>query len=75
MQAIADATGLPVAVSGVAEGAALGAAFLGRIALGLETSISDAARWASTDLVVDPDPAWAGPMQERYARFVELGQR
>jgi xylulokinase len=48
MQGIADATGLPVSVSGVAEGAALGAAFLGRMAAGLESSVGDAARWAST---------------------------
>jgi xylulokinase len=74
MQAIADATGLPVAVSGVPEGAALGAAFLGRMAVGLESSISDAARWASTECVVEPDPAWAGPMEDRYARFLELGR-
>lgn len=75
MQAIADATGLPVTVSGVPEGAALGAAFIGRLAVGLETSITDAARWASNDRVVDPDPAWTEPMQERYARFLELGGR
>ncbi len=49
MQALADATGLPVSVSGVAEGAALGAAFLGRMAAGLESSITDAARWASVE--------------------------
>lgn len=75
MQAIADATGRPVQVSGVAEGAALGAAFLGRIAAGLETSIADAARWARTDHVVEPDPAWAAPVQDRYRRFLELGNR
>lgn len=73
MQAIADATGLPVTVSGVPQGAALGAAFIARMAVGLETSIADAARWASTERVIDPDPAWADPMQERYARFLELG--
>jgi xylulokinase len=72
MQAIADATGLPVEVSAVPEGAALGAAFLGRIAAGLETSTADAARWAATKRVVEPDPAWADPIQERYARFLEL---
>jgi xylulokinase len=72
MQALADATGLPVEVSAVPEGAALGAAFLGRIAAGLETSAADAARWASTDRIVEPDPAWVGPTQERYARFLEL---
>ncbi len=73
MQAIADATALPVAVSAVPEGAAQGAAFLGRLAAGWEISITDAARWASTERVVEPDPAWTGPMQDRYARFLELG--
>jgi len=75
MQAIADATGRPVDVSGVAEGAALGAAFLGRLAAGLESSISDAARWASTERVVEPDPAWSNPIQDRYARFLELAEK
>ena len=75
MQAMADATGLPVEVSEVPEGAALGAAFIGRVAAGLETSTADAARWASTDCVVEPDPLWTNPMQDRYARFVELGQQ
>jgi xylulokinase len=74
MQAIADATGLPVEVSAVPEGAALGAAFLGRMAAGLETSAADAARWAATERVVEPDPAWSQPMQDRYARFLELGR-
>jgi len=74
MQAIADATGLPVDVSAVPEGAALGAAFIGRMAAGLETSMADAARWASTERVVEPDPAWTNPIQDRYARFLELGK-
>ena len=73
MQAIADATGRPVEVSGVAEGAALGAAFLGRMAVGLETTIADAARWASTERIVEPDPAWATAIEDRYQRFLELG--
>jgi xylulokinase len=72
MQAIADATGYPVEVSGVPEGAALGAAFLGRMALGLESSICDAARWSSTERVIEPDPAWKGPTADRYARFLEM---
>ncbi|OBI03242.1 xylulokinase [Mycobacterium scrofulaceum] len=75
MQAIADATGRPVEVSAVPEGAALGAAFLARIAAGLETSIADAARWARTERVVEPDPAWAAPVEDRYQRFLELGNR
>jgi xylulokinase len=75
MRAIADATGRPVEVSGVAEGAALGAAFLGRMAAGLETSIDDAARWAWTAGIVEPDPAWAAPIEDRYRRFLELGNQ
>src|SRR6185312_11156859 len=72
MQAIADATGWPVQVSGVAEGAALGAAFLGRMAIGLESSMSDAARWASIQRTIDPDPEWTAATQDRYGRFLEL---
>ena len=72
MRAIADATGHPVEVSGVPEGAALGAAFLGRMAAGLESSIADAARWASIERIVEPDPAWRRPMEDRYGRFLEL---
>ncbi|MCV6969728.1 xylulokinase [Mycobacterium bohemicum] len=75
MQAIADATGRPVQVSGVAEGAALGAAFLARIGAGLETTIADAARWVRTERVVEPDPAWAVATDERYRRFLELGNK
>ena len=75
MQAIADATGLPVEVSGVPEGAALGAAYLGRMAAGLESSLTDAARWASIERTVEPDPAWTAPMEDRYGRFLELAAR
>jgi xylulokinase len=75
MQALADATGLPVEVSAVPEGAALGAAFLARMAAGLETSTADAARWSATERIVEPDALWASAMQNRYARFLELGGR
>lgn len=72
MQAIADATGRPLHLSGVAEGAALGAAFLGRMAVGGESAITDAARWAATGRVVEPNRAWVEPVHERYRRFLEL---
>lgn len=75
MQAIADATGRPVEVSAVAEGAALGAAFLGRMAAGLETAMADAARWARVERIVEPQPAWAAATADRYQRFLELGNR
>ncbi|EUA52612.1 FGGY family of carbohydrate kinase, N-terminal domain protein [Mycobacterium xenopi 3993] len=55
--------------------AALGSAFLGRIALGLESSIADAARWAAIERVVEPDPAWTTEMESRYRRFLELAER
>ncbi len=71
MQAIADATGRPVQVSAVAEGAALGAAFLARMAVGKESAITDAARWAAIERTIDPRPAWIDPVQERYQRFLE----
>jgi xylulokinase len=72
MQALADATGSPVEVFGVPEGAALGAAFFARMALGLESDMTAASRWSRIDRVVEPDPVWAGPMEERYARFRQL---
>ena len=69
--ALADCTALPVHVCAVPEGGALGAAFLARMAAGLETSTNEAARWARTSHVVDPDPAWATAVADRYARFCE----
>jgi xylulokinase len=69
--ALADCTGLPVHVCAVPEGGALGAAYLARLAAGLETSMADAARWARTARVVDPDPRWATAVADRYARFCE----
>ena len=72
MQALADCTGLPVHVAAVAEGAALGAAWLARMAVGLEDGLDGSARWAATARVVDPDPRWVEPVAERYARFREL---
>ncbi|QLL08374.1 xylulokinase [Mycobacterium vicinigordonae] len=72
MQAIADATGRPVEVSAAAEGAALGAAFLARMAVGLESVITDASRWAAVERVVEPRPEWLAPTRDRYRRFLEL---
>jgi len=59
-------------VAAVPEGAALGAAFLARMAVGLETSMNDAARWARTSHTVDPDPTWAAAAADRYVRFLNL---
>jgi xylulokinase len=75
MQALADCTGLPVDVAAVPEGAALGAAFLARMAAGLESSLNDAARWARTGHTVEPDPAWVPAVSDRYRRFRFLADR
>ena len=69
LQAIADATELPVDVVAVPEGAALGSAFQARVAAGLETGGNDARRWARTSHRVEPDAAWVGPVADRYGRF------
>ncbi len=74
VQAVADATGLPVDVAAVPEGAALGAAWLARMAAGLETDMSGASRWATTARQVEPDPLWAEAMAERYDRFRALAE-
>jgi xylulokinase len=73
MQAVADATGLPVDTAAVSEGAALGAAFLARMAAGLESSFDVAGDWARTGRRIDPDPAWAAAAADRFARFDSLG--
>lgn len=73
MSAVADATGLPVEAVAVPDGAARGAAFFARMAAGLETSLNDSTRWASTGRVIEPDPTWAASTGERYERFRALG--
>ncbi|HYA68165.1 MAG TPA: FGGY-family carbohydrate kinase, partial [Acidimicrobiales bacterium] len=73
MEAIADATGLPVDVVGVPEGAALGAAYMARMAAGLEDSLDGAGRWASVSRRVEPDARWRVSVDHRYGRFLELG--
>jgi len=73
MQAVADATGLPVDIVAVPEGAAYGAAYMARMAAGLESSLDGARRWARVGRTVEPDRQWQEAADERYARFRELG--
>jgi xylulokinase len=75
IQALADCTGLPVDCAAVPEGAALGSAYLARMAAGLETDMTDARRWAAVGRRVDPDPAWTDAVKERYERFRDLCDR
>jgi xylulokinase len=72
MQALADATQLPVDVVAVPEGAALGSAFIARCVAGLEQTMTDARRWAKTAHTVEPRPTAAAPVQDRYERFRDL---
>lgn len=72
MQALADCTGLPVHVAAEPEGAAIGAAYLARLAIGRERDLTGAARWARTRTIVEPDPRWSEPATERYERFRAL---
>jgi xylulokinase len=75
MQAVADATGLAVDSVAVPEGAALGAAFLARMAAGLETSFDAAGGWARTGRRIEPDPVWESAASRRFERFESLGPR
>jgi xylulokinase len=75
MQALADVTGQPVHVAATPEGAARGAAFLARMAAGLETDYTQAAAWAVNNRVIDPDPRWVQATNQRYQRFRELTGR
>ena len=66
LQALADVLAEPVMPMAVPEGAALGAAFLARLAAGLETSTDDARRWARWSEPVGPRPEWAEACAARY---------
>ncbi len=72
MQAVADATGLPVDTVAVSEGAALGAAFLARMAAGLESRFDAADAWAKVGRRIEPDPAWAAAAALRFEQFDSL---
>jgi xylulokinase len=72
VQAIADATGLPVDCVAEPYGAALGTAFLARVAAGLEPDSTGSSRWAGVRARVEPIPEWREGCERRYRRFVEL---
>jgi xylulokinase len=73
VRALADCTGLPVQCVAVPEGAALGSAYLARLAAGLEQAMmTDARRWARAGRTVDPDPRWGDALDARYDRFLAL---
>jgi len=71
LQALADVLGAPVLPTARPEGAALGAAFLARVAAGLEPSIEGAARWARWSAPVEPRREWVEAAAERYELWGE----
>jgi len=73
MQAVADATGLPVDTVAVSEGAALGAAFLARMAAGIESSLDAADAWSKVGRRIEPDAAWTAAAARRFEQFETLG--
>ena len=75
MSALADCTGAEVHVAAEPEGAAIGAAYLARAALGEVNGFEDAAAWARTAAIISPDPVWAAAAADRYTRFRELADR
>ncbi|MHB1503124.1 MAG: xylulokinase [Acidimicrobiales bacterium] len=75
MQAVADCTGLPVDLPAVPEGAALGAAFMARMAAGLETTVDAAGRWARVNRRIEPCEPWKIAADGRFAAFKELSPK
>jgi xylulokinase len=72
MQALADCTGAVVVRSTVPEGAAVGMAWLARMAAGLESSLTDAHRWFHAQRPVYPDERWMEACFRRYERFCAI---
>ena len=74
VQALADATALPVDCVAVPEGGALGSAWLARIAAGLEEpmAMTEGRRWARTGRRVEPDASWLPAVAARYDEFLGL---
>ncbi|MFI5053891.1 MAG: FGGY-family carbohydrate kinase [Acidimicrobiia bacterium] len=77
VQALADGTDLPVECVAVPEGAALGSAWLARLAAGLEDTMAmtDARRWARSGRRFEPRRAWVTATAQRYRRFLALSER
>jgi xylulokinase len=72
LQALADCTRLPVDVVAVPECGALGAAYVARMAAGLEASLDGAAAWARVGKRVEPDASWVEHAERRYEMFRRL---
>lgn len=72
LQALADCTRLPVDVAAVPECGALGAAYVARMAAGLESGLEGATEWASVGERIDPSESWVDHADDRYQMFQRL---
>ncbi len=72
MEAVADATNLPVEIASVPESSALGAACLADIALDDSKKLKDLAGFNSISRIIEPDPLWVEATNERYQKFLKL---
>ncbi|MDX1511989.1 MAG: FGGY-family carbohydrate kinase, partial [Nitriliruptorales bacterium] len=70
VQAVCDATGLAADVVAVPEGGALGAAWVARMAAGLESGLGDAVRWSGTARRHEPNETWAAACRDRHEEFL-----
>ncbi len=75
MQALADCVGVPVVRATVPEGAALGMAWVARMAAGLESSLDGAERWFRPGRTIHPQEPWARACARRYEQFLALSSR
>jgi xylulokinase len=71
VQALADVLGRPVLPVVVPETAALGAAFLARVASGAEASVDGGVRWARWQAPVEPRRDWAAAASARYEQWCQ----
>ncbi len=72
MEAVADATNLPVEIASVPESSALGAACLADIALENSKKLENMTGLNPISRIIEPDPVWVEASNERYQRFLKL---
>ena len=76
LRIVASVLGLPLERTAVEEGSAFGAALLGGVVAGVFSSAAEAvAACVRVRDVVEPDPAWAAPYEDGYARYRALYPR
>lgn len=72
LRCIASAVQRPLTVAAVIESASLGSAILAAVAAGLHPDLETAIAAMTRSRAVDPDPAEAAVLEERYRKWTEL---